>query len=111
MNKEMTLNEYQYKAMETAVYPLPCIYTALGLAGEAGEVANKVKKVLRDANSDFSDEARKKAIADEIGDVMWYCATLAHDLGFSLEEIAENNYSKLASRKLKGTLHGDGDNR
>lgn len=107
----MTLNEYQYKAMETAIYPMPCIYPALGLAGEAGEVANKVKKVIRDANSDFESNERKKAIAEEIGDVLWYCATLAHDLGFSLEEICQMNYEKLLSRKNRNKLHGNGDNR
>ena len=80
------------------------------MCGEAGEVADKVKKVLRDNNSEFTDE-KKMEIAKEIGDVLWYCATLAHDLGYSLEEIAQMNYEKLRSRQLRGKLGGSGDNR
>lgn len=106
----MEVNDYQKKALETAIYPNPIIYPTLGLTGEAGEVADKVKKVLRDNNSVFTDE-KKKEIAKEIGDVMWYCATLSHDLGYSLEEICEMNYEKLKSRKERGMLHGNGDNR
>lgn len=106
----MTLNEYQQKALETAIYPNPILYPALGMCGEAGEVADKVKKVLRDNNSEFTDE-KKMEIAKEIGDVLWYCATLAHDLGYSLEEIAQMNYEKLRSRQLRGKLGGSGDNR
>ena len=107
----MTLNEYQKKAMETAIYPMPIIYPSLGLAGEAGEVADKVKKVIRDKESDFSSNETRHAIAEEIGDVLWYCATLSHDLGYSLEDIASMNYQKLKSRKERGKLHGSGDNR
>lgn len=106
----MTLNEYQQKALETAIYPTPIIYPALGLCGESGEVADKVKKVLRDNNSEFSDK-KKREIAMEVGDVMWYCATLANDLGYTLEEIGEMNYDKLHSRQLRGKLGGSGDNR
>lgn len=107
----MTLNDYQKKALETAIYPTPIIYPSLGLTGEAGEVADKVKKVIRDKNSDFSDENTRKEIAKEIGDVLWYCATLSNDLGFSLEEIAQMNYDKLKSRYERGKIHGSGDNR
>lgn len=106
----MTLNEYQEKALETAVYPLAIIYPALGMCGEAGEVADKVKKVIRDNNQDFTEE-KKTEIAKEIGDVLWYCATLARDLGFSLESIAQMNYDKLKSRQVRGKLGGSGDNR
>ena len=106
----MTLDEYQEKALETAIYPLPIIYPALGMCGEAGEVADKVKKVIRDDNQNFST-ARKIEIAAEIGDVLWYCATLANDLGFKLEAIAQMNYAKLHSRQLRGKLGGSGDNR
>lgn len=109
-SKGMTLNEYQQKALETAIYPMPIIYPALGMCGEAGEVADKVKKVIRDNNSKFTKE-KKVEIAKEIGDVLWYCATLAHDLGYSLEKIAEMNYDKLHSRQLRGKLGGNGDNR
>lgn len=106
----MTLNEYQQHALETAIYPTPIIYPALGLCGESGEVADKVKKVLRDNNSEFTDE-KKAEIAKEIGDVLWYCATLSNDIGYSLDEIAEMNYQKLHSRQLRGKLGGSGDNR
>lgn len=108
--KELTLNEYQKLALETAIYPQPIIYPTLGLTGEAGEVSDKVKKVLRDNNSIFTDD-KKTEIAKEIGDVLWYCATLSHDIGYTLEEIAQMNYDKLQSRQLKGKLHGSGDNR
>lgn len=110
MKNEMTLNEYQQKALETAIYPHPIIYPALGMCGEAGEVADKVKKVLRDNNCEFTDE-KNYEIAKEIGDVLWYCATLSRDLGYTLDEIAEMNYEKLRSRQLRGMLHGSGDNR
>lgn len=106
----MTLNEYQLKALETAVYPTPIIYPTLGMCGESGEVADKVKKVIRDNNGEFSEE-KKKEIAMEIGDVLWYCATLAHDLGFSLDAIAGMNHAKLKSRQQRGMLGGSGDNR
>lgn len=108
----MTLNEYQQKALETAIYSeeYRIIYPALGMCGEAGEVADKVKKVIRDDNQNFTPE-KKEEIAKEIGDVLWYCATLAHDLGFTLDQIAETNYQKLKSRQERGKLHGSGDNR
>lgn len=106
----MELNEYQQKALETAVYPTVIIYPALGMCGEAGEVADKVKKALRDNNSEFTEE-KKFEIAKEIGDVLWYCATLSNDLGFSLQQIAEMNINKLQSRKERGCLSGSGDNR
>lgn len=108
----MNLNEYQEAALTTAVYPEDkrIIYPALGMCGEAGEVADKVKKVIRDNNQSF-DTARKIEIAKEIGDVLWYCATMAHDLGFTLESIAQMNISKLQSRKERGMIGGSGDNR
>lgn len=108
----MTLNEYQQKALETALYPqeFKIIYPALGLTGEAGECADKVKKVIRDNNKEFTGE-KKLEIAKEIGDVLWYCATLANDIGFSLETIGQMNYDKLCSRKRRGVISGNGDNR
>ena len=109
-NKNLTLDEYQQLALETAIYPNPIIYPTLGLTGEAGEVSDKVKKVLRDNDSVFTDE-KKLEIAKEIGDVLWYCATLSHDIGFKLSDIGKMNYDKLHSRKLRGKLHGSGDNR
>lgn len=108
----MTLEEYQKAALTTAVYPddYRVVYPALGMNGEAGEVADKVKKVIRDNGAVLTDE-KKREIAKEIGDVMWYCATLANDLGYSLEEVGEMNIAKLQSRKERGMLSGSGDNR
>lgn len=108
----MTLNEFQSNALETAVYPQEyrIVYPALGLSGESGEVADKVKKVLRDNQCNFTDE-KKKEIAKELGDVLWYVATLANDLGYSLEEIGIMNNEKLRSRKERGMINGNGDNR
>ena len=108
--KSLTLNEYQKMALETAIYPMTIIYPALGLCGEAGEVADKVKKVIRDSGGEFTDE-RKREIAMELGDVLWYCATLSKDLGYSLEEVAKMNYDKLRSRKERGKIGWNGDNR
>lgn len=108
----MELNEYQERAEETAIYnpDLEILYPTLGLSGEAGEVADKVKKVMRDKDG-FFDDATRLDIAKEIGDVLWYCAVLARDLDFTLEQIAAMNIEKLASRKARGVLSGSGDNR
>lgn len=108
----MDLNDYQAAALTTAVYPenKRIIYPALGMNGEAGEVADKVKKVIRDNEQEFTDE-NKRAIAYEVGDVLWYCATMAHDLGYTLEEVAKMNIDKLQSRQQRGKLGGSGDNR
>jgi NTP pyrophosphatase (non-canonical NTP hydrolase) len=104
------LNNYQMQAKKFAIYPerMKVVYPALGLAGEAGEVADKVKKIYRDDRTDAKFLAE---IAKEIGDVMWYCAALANDLGFDLQQIAEMNIHKLKSRKASGTIAGTGDNR
>lgn len=111
-NTGMALNEYQQIALETAVYPKEynITYPALGLAGEAGEVADKVKKVIRDNNADFSP-IKCEEIAMEIGDVLWYCAVLADRIGYRLDAIARMNNRKLKSRQLRGKLGGYGDNR
>ena len=109
--EKLSLNEYQKMARETAIYPLPIIYPVIGLAGEAGEVADKAKKVIRDKDGDFTSDETRHAIAEEIGDVLWYCAALSHDLGYSLEEIALLNYGKLKSRQKRNKIHGSGDNR
>lgn len=110
--RSMTLNEYQNLALETAIYPkeYQTIYPALGLTGEAGECSDKIKKVIRDNNGEFTNE-KKQEIAKEIGDVLWYCAALAHDIGYTLEEIANLNVEKLHSRKVRNKLNGSGDNR
>ncbi len=109
----MDLNEYQVKARMTAFYPnvgSNPIYPTLGLSGEAGEVAEKVKKVLRDKQGRF-DSAAKEAIRLELGDVLWYVAQLSSELGFDMEEIASANLDKLSSRSNRGKISGDGDNR
>jgi NTP pyrophosphatase (non-canonical NTP hydrolase) len=108
----MDLNDYQKAARRTAIYAEHhrVIYPALGLASEAGEVAGKIKKVLRDEGGDFA-RAPVEAIKDELGDVLWYVAVLAGDLGLSLDEIAAANLGKLASRKERARLPGGGDRR
>lgn len=105
-------NMYQERAKTTAIYPesAKVTYPALGLAGETGEVCEKIKKVIRDCGGEVSDEKREE-IAKELGDVMWYMAALASDLGLSLGDVAIGNLVKLASRAERGKLHGDGDNR
>lgn len=111
-NNTMTLNEYQKKALETEDYQdeLKIILPTLGLTGEAGEVADKVKKVLRDNNGEFTDE-RKEEIAKELGDVAWYLAVSANSIGYTLEEICKMNIDKIESRFVRGKIHGEGDNR
>lgn len=108
----MTLNTYQQRAEETAIYPTKynLIYPALGLTGEAGEVSDKVKKLIRDHQGTPTLETAHE-IAKELGDVLWYVAITARDLGYTLEEIAQMNIIKLESRQRRGTLSGQGDNR
>ena len=108
----MELNEYQIRALSTKQYGAGAkiIYPSLKLNGEAGEVAEKVGKVLRDNNGEFSDE-KKLEIAKEIGDVLWYCAALADDLACNLNTIAQMNLEKLADRRNRGVISGSGDNR
>lgn len=112
---ELTLNEYQRMAGETASFGKDTQwdavdYCTLGLTGEAGEVANKVKKVCRDDKKVFTAE-KCESIADELGDCMWYIAMCAENLGYSLEDIARMNYAKLQSRQERGVLGGSGDHR
>ena len=105
-------NSYQRSASSTAIYPdqHKIIYPALGMAGEAGEGANKVKKLIRDGPDKRPDTWRED-IASEIGDVLWYCAALADDLNLTLDMIASQNLNKLQKRKAKGTIGGSGDTR
>jgi len=112
-NKAMDFNEYQNKARQTAIYPDKdnnFIYPTLGLVGEAGEVAEKMKKVIRDDGGIISEEKRIE-IVKELGDVMWYIANLAKELNVDLEDVALANLEKLQSRKQRDQLHGSGDNR
>lgn len=106
----MNINEYQKQACETAIYKDKLIYPTLGLAGEAGEIANKVKKILRDSSGNLQESVREDLIC-ELGDVLWYIAALATDLNVELSEVANKNIEKLNSRKNRGTIGGSGDNR
>lgn len=110
------INEYQKIAVTTAVYPekgtgsvMALAYVGLGL-GEAGEVQGKIKKVLRDDNGVVSDE-KKKEIGKELGDILWYAANLAEEMGTTLGDVMEGNLSKLLDRKARGVIAGSGDNR
>ena len=109
----MELSEYQALSRRTAAYPRAgedMTYPALGLCGEAGEVAEKVKKAIRDDGGVLTDE-RRAALAAELGDVLWYVAQLATEAGLDLDEIAEDNLAKLLSRRDRGVLQGSGDAR
>ncbi len=109
----MDLNHYQRESRKTALYPNignNAIYPTLGLVGEAGEVADKVKKILRDKHGVF-DQDSKDAIKLELGDVLWYIAQLASELGYELEDVASSNLVKLNSRKIRNQIQGSGDNR
>lgn len=111
----LELDEYQHISGSTAIYPRDTeasalSYVTLGLVGEAGELANKVKKILRDSGGVVSAEV-KKDLAAESGDVLWYLAQLATEIGYELSEIAWGNLEKLQARAERGTLQGSGDHR
>jgi NTP pyrophosphatase (non-canonical NTP hydrolase) len=111
----MSPNEYQNKAAATAIYPMDqaVVYPALGLVGEAGEVAEKIKKIIRSGRIlplGITGE-EKREIAKELGDVLWYVSVLADELGFYLDEVMQMNLDKLSSRAQRNMLEGNGDNR
>jgi NTP pyrophosphatase (non-canonical NTP hydrolase) len=108
----MDLSEYQRQSRRTAEYPREAwlAYPALGLAGEAGEVAEHAKKAIRDDGGEIGDE-RRAAMCKELGDVLWYVAQLATELDLDLDEIARQNLEKLFSRQRRGVLSGSGDER
>lgn len=112
----MELNSYQKKALSTCLnnpeetIQMLRIRLAFGIAGEAGEIAEKFKKVLRDKQAVFAPED-KEAIAKELGDVLWYIAVLAEKMGFDLADIAAMNIAKLADRQARGAIGGSGDER
>jgi NTP pyrophosphatase (non-canonical NTP hydrolase) len=112
--EEMDFNSYQRRASHTAIYPTDglngLLYTSLGLVSESGEVAGKVKKILRDNNSVMTDE-RKEQLIDELGDVLWYCAMIANELKTNLGAVAARNIDKLEDRKNRNVIGGSGDNR
>ena len=117
----MDFKEYQQIIKKTAVFPkdIGIAYCAMGLTGEAGEVADKIKKLYRDEGlttltawgQNVVIQKNKKAIAKELGDVLWYITALANEFDMELEEIAQMNYDKLIKRRETDTLHGSGDNR
>jgi NTP pyrophosphatase (non-canonical NTP hydrolase) len=108
-----TFNNYQQATAQTAKYPpsQALEYLSLGIASEAGEVAGKMKKWIRDGDSKMTREEWVQAMSSEIGDVLWYAARLADELGLSLSQIAEDNMDKLLDRKARGVIGGSGDNR
>jgi len=112
MGAIMSFDIYQEKTGETAMYPpdKAIEYLTLGLCSEAGEVAGKLKKIIRDHDG-VIDEGLAQKLSREIGDVLWYVAQLATTLGLQLSEIAEDNLNKLAARKSSGTIKGSGDYR
>lgn len=107
VDKPMNMNTYQEMAAKTAIYNSShqILYPALGLVGEAGEVANKVKKMMRDGNFD------RAAVVSELGDVLWYIAALCRDLNVEMNDVALDNLKKLYDRMQRGTIQGNGDNR
>jgi NTP pyrophosphatase (non-canonical NTP hydrolase) len=109
----MHLSDYQRDSRATAVYPdagSNLVYPTLGLAGEAGEVAEKVKKLIRDDGGVLGDE-RRAALQQELGDVLWYVAQVATECGLDLDAVAQGNLDKLRSRQARSVLGGSGDDR
>jgi len=108
----MQANKYQEWSEKTAIYPKDenLTYVALGLAGEAGEVANVVKKMIRDDNGVLLQEKRDKLVA-EMGDVIWYMARMCAEIGTTLEEVMQQNHDKLEDRLARNVIKGSGDDR
>ena len=109
----MDFDNYQKEARKTAIYPNKgqnFIYPTLGLVGESGEVAEKIKKILRDKNG-YLDKKSKLAIKKELGDVLWYLSNLCDELGFSLNDVAKKNLEKLNLRLTRDKISGSGDDR
>lgn len=109
----MNVNEYQKAALRTAApkdKKDEVFHLILGLVGEAGEIAEKAKKIVRDNHADFS-QLDTEDLTKELGDVLWYVAVLADYFDIPLEEVAEKNIAKLASRQKRGLIGGSGDNR
>jgi len=104
----MNLSEYQKKCLNTWFGEEKLVRSFFGIAGEAGELMEKVKKYLR---GDYEIDELKNRSEKEIGDILYYLAVCSHELGLSLDEIAENNIAKLAKRNQEGKIKGDGDNR
>ena len=117
MSDSLDFEEYQERAAETAVYPgrdngpmYLAPYPCLGLAGEAGEVAEHAKKAIRDDGGMVS-QARRAKLKKELGDVLWYIAAICDELGLSMADVAQANIDKLADRQERGAIRGEGDER
>lgn len=109
----MNFNKYQKFVKDHSFYPNKgnnFVYPALGIAGEAGEVCDKIKKIIRDDNGKMSKDS-KRFIKKELGDVLFYITAEANELNLSLQEIVEANIEKMVGRKKRGTLSGSGDER
>jgi len=111
----MDFKEYQKLASRTAAFNdnsavSPLVYLALGVAGESGEVVEKIKKIVRNDGGKVSSE-KKEELKKELGDVLWYLSQMAQVLGYNFEEVAKTNIEKLASRKNRGVICSEGDNR
>lgn len=110
----MKFDDYQKQATVTALYSgddfMDLLHWTLGVGGEAGEITEKVKKIVRDKKGVVS-QADREDLMKEIGDVLWYLALLAKHLGYSLDEVASQNLAKLKSRHSRGVIKGKGDNR
>ena len=109
----MDFNEYQKECIKTAQYPdmgNNFVYPTLGISGESGEIAEKIKKVIRD-NSGVITEKVRQEISKEIGDVAWYLAMLCTELHLEFGVVAKQNIEKLFDRKKRGVIGGNGDNR
>tara|TARA_Y100000991_G_scaffold183034_1_gene146366 strand:- start:289 stop:618 length:330 start_codon:yes stop_codon:yes gene_type:complete len=109
----MDFKTYQRNSRLTAQYPnlgSNYIYPTLGLVGEAGEVAEKIKKVIRDKKGVFDNES-KNGLKKELGDVLWYLSNICTEFNFSLDDIAKQNLEKLKVRAAKGKISGSGDDR
>lgn len=114
----MTFDDYQKQAISTDTFggerpdvpSMAFMSKVLGLAGEAGEVAEKFKKILRDKQGKITD-SDKQEITKELGDVLWYTSAIATYLGVPLQEVADKNLTKVLSRKSRGVSNGSGDNR
>ncbi len=114
-DEPLSFEEYQRLSQARAIYPdagkgTNIYYPTLGLCGEAGEVAEKIKKILRDKEGKPSD-GDILAIMKELGDVMWYIAAICRELRVSMDDVAQMNIKKLNDRHDRGTLHGSGDDR
>lgn len=123
---KLTFSEYQAQTNSTAIYPgkgrlvvgeklspemmIGLSYVMYGLAGESGEIFEKLKKIIRDKQGIFTEEAVRE-VGKEVGDLLWYLAQFAETVGFNLGDVAQGNLDKLASRKERGVLSGSGDNR